>query len=304
MTAVVDTATPAVVRRTERRRPLRAGRVAAHVFLAATAVMWMAPLLWAIYTSLRPIEDTKLYGYFGIARDLNFSNFTQAWQQAEMFKYFINSLIIAVPAVLFTLLLASFVAFVVSRFSFRFNITLLIIFTASNLLPPQVLIAPLFHVYKRIPLPQWLSSSELVYDSHIGVIAINIAFQTGFCAFVLSNYMKTIPHELTEAALVDGASVWRQYWQVIMPLTRPALAALATLEFTWVYNDFFWALAFMSTGEKKPITAALANLRGVFFINNNLIAAGSLMAAVPTLIVFFALQKHFVSGLTLGANKG
>jgi multiple sugar transport system permease protein len=264
----------------------------------------MAPLLWAMYTSLRPIEDTKIRGYFSIAGELGFGNFSQAWTQGGMGKHFVNSLIIALPAVFLTLLLASYVAFVVSRFSFRFNIAMLIVFTASNLLPPQVLIAPLFHAYRRVPLPAWLNESEQLLNSYIGVIAINIAFQMGFCAFVLSNYMKTIPHELTEAAFVDGASVWRQYWQVIMPLTRPALAALATLEFTWVYNDFFWALAFMSSEDKKPITAALANLRGVYFINNNLIAAGSLMAAIPTLIVFFALQKHFVSGLTLGASKG
>jgi multiple sugar transport system permease protein len=116
--------------------------------------------------------------------------------------------------------------------------------------------------------------------------------------------MQTIPTELTEAALVDGASVWRQYWQVILPLTRPALGALATLEFTWVYNDFLWALVLMSTGDKYPVTSALNNLRGQFFTDYNLLAAGSVLVALPTLIVFFVLQKQFISGLTLGANKG
>ncbi len=86
------------------------------------------------------------------------------------------------------------------------------------------------------------------------MILIHVAFQFGFCAFVLSNYMKTLPHELTEAAMVDGAGVWRQYWQITMPLCRPALAALATLELTWIYNDFFWALVLMHTGDKLPIT--------------------------------------------------
>ena len=104
--------------------------------------------------------------------------------------------------------------------------------------------------------------------------------------------------------MVDGASVWRTYWTVIMPLTRPALAALATLEFTWIYNDFFWALVLMCTGDKRPITSALNNLEGQFFTDNNLIAAGAIMVAIPTLIVFFALQKQFISGLTLGSTKG
>jgi multiple sugar transport system permease protein len=98
--------------------------------------------------------------------------------------------------------------------------------------------------------------------------------------------------------------VWRQFWKIILPLCRPALAALATLEFTWIYNDFFWALVLMRTGEKRPIVSALSNLEGVFFKDNNLIAAGALLAALPTLIVYFALQRQFVRGLTLGATKG
>ena len=116
--------------------------------------------------------------------------------------------------------------------------------------------------------------------------------------------MKTLPIELNEAAFVDGASVWRIFWQVTLPLTRPALAALAVLQVTWMYNDFFWALILMRTGAKYPITSALNNLKGQFFTDNNLVAAGAIMVALPTLIVFFVLQKQFVRGLTLGSTKG
>jgi multiple sugar transport system permease protein len=133
---------------------------------------------------------------------------------------------------------------------------------------------------------------------------IHVAFQTGFCTFVLSNYMKTLPKELGEAATVDGASVWRQYATIIMPLCRPALAALATLEFTWIYNDFFWAVVLVPTGDKRPITSSIANLSGQFIVDNNLIAAASVLIALPTIIVYLVLQKQFISGLTLGANKG
>ena len=136
------------------------------------------------------------------------------------------------------------------------------------------------------------------------MILINVVFQTGFCVFVLSNYMKTLSRELTEAALADGASVWRIYRSIILPLCRPALAALATLEFTFVYNDFFWSLLLMKTGDKRPITSALNNLQGQFFTNTNLLAAAALLAAIPTILVYLALQKQFVSGLTLGSTKG
>jgi multiple sugar transport system permease protein len=195
------------------------------------------------------------------------------------------------------------VAFGVSRYSWRFNLALLMLFTAGNLLPPQVIIIPLYRLFKMIPLPLWVSGSGSLYDTYFGLIIINVAFQTGFCTFVLSNYMKTIPHELSEAAMVDGASVWRQYWQVILPLCKPAMAALATLQFTWVYNDFFWAVA-LANGPRRPITSALNNLKGTFFVDYNLIAAGSLLIALPTLIVYLLLQRQFISGLTLGSTKG
>ena len=109
---------------------------------------------------------------------------------------------------------------------------------------------------------------------------------------------------LDESAELDGASVWRQYWQMTMPLVRPALAALATLEVTWIYNEFFWATVLISDFNKLPMTSALNNLRGQFFTDTNLVAAGSVLVALPVLVVFFALQKQLVSGLTLGSTKG
>ncbi|CAM5638870.1 Carbohydrate ABC transporter permease OS=Streptomyces alboniger OX=132473 GN=CP975_31465 PE=3 SV=1 [Streptomyces alboniger] len=202
-----------------------------------------------------------------------------------------------------TLFLSSCVAFYVSRFDFRVNLFLLLVFTAGNLLPQQVIITPLYRLYLLIDLPGITTSGKL-YDSALGLVLIHVAFQSGFCAFVLSNYMRSLPHELTEAALVDGASVWRLYWQIVLPLCKPAMAALATLLSIWIYNDFFWAIVLISTGENMPITSALNNLSGQYFTDPNLVAAGALLTAIPTLIVYFALQRQFVSGLTLGANKG
>jgi multiple sugar transport system permease protein len=284
-------------RRRKSRRPLLYG------FLSVMALVWLFPVLWALLNSFRDYDYTSQHGYVSFG-GFTLHNYTKAWQQGDFTRHFINSAIITIPSVTITLLLASCVAFVVARFSFWFNIPLLVLFTAANLLPPQALLVPLFTVYTKIHVPFWFSDSGELYDSYWAVIITHIAFQTGFCAFVLSNYMKTLPKELSEASLVDGAGVLRQFVQIILPLCRPALAALATLEVTWIYNDFFWAVAFMSTGEKYPITSSLQNLRGQFFTDYNLLSAGSVLVAIPTLIVFFVLQKQFVSGLTLGANKG
>ena len=213
---------------------------------------------------------------------------------------------IVIPSIVLILFFSSTMAFAVSRFSWRFNVALLLLFTAGNLLPAQVIFQPLFQMFKATPWPDLLSDTDpgSLLGTKIAVIIVHVAFQTGFCTFVLSNYMKTIPKELGEAALVDGASVSRQFFQIIMPLCRPVLAALATLEFTWLYNDFFWAVVLINQGDERPITSSIANLGGQFFSNDNLIAAASMIVAMPTLIVYLALQRQFIGGLTLGANKG
>jgi multiple sugar transport system permease protein len=287
-----------------KKKGLKPRRVALHGFLIFISLLWLFPLVWCVYTSFRPYGETAKNGYVSIAQTLTLDNYFNAWDQGNIPQFFFNTIVILVPAVIVVLLLASAIAFAVSRFSFRFNLFLLMLFTAGNLLQAQVIITPLYRMYLALPLPAPLSTNGVWYDQYFGIMMIHIAFQLGFCTFVLSNYMKTLPKELTEAALVDGASVLRTFWQVILPLCKPPLAALATLEFTFIYNDFFWALVLMFTGNKRPITSALNNLQGQFFSDNNLLAAGAIIIAAPTLIVYFILQRQFIRGLTLGSTKG
>jgi multiple sugar transport system permease protein len=284
--------------------PRRAGRIAAYGLMIGASALWVIPLLFALYISFRPYSETSQYGYVSLPHHLTLGNYLSAWRQADLPRFFINSVEITVPAVILTLFLASMVAFVVVRADIKINVALLLLFTAGNLLPQQVIITPLYRLYLLIPLPGFISANGLLYDSIAGLIVINVAFQTGFCVFVLSNYMRTIPAEMYEAAQVDGASTWSRYWRLTLPLCRPALAALATLLTTWIYNDFFWAITLMVSGSKRPITSALANLQGQFVSNQNLIAAAAVMAAIPTLVVYILLQKQFIAGLTLGATKG
>ena len=308
-------AAPALAR--ENRRSIRPRRIALYAFLTFMAVTWLFPLLWAIYTALRPLSDTTKNGYITFTGILNLDNFAAAWTRGQIPQYYLNSLIVAVPSVILTLFIASMVAFAVSRFNWRFNVLALMIFTAGNLLPAQVIIVPLYRLYNLVlGLPDLLnlhigtvtvpilSDNGRLYDQYIGIILIHVVFQTGFCVFVLSNYMRTLSKELTEAALADGAGVFRIYWNVILPLCRPALAALATLEFTFIYNDFFWALLLMKSGDRRPATTAINNLQGQFFTDTNLLAAAALLVAIPTILVYIALQRQFISGLTLGSTKG
>ncbi|MEV0097212.1 carbohydrate ABC transporter permease [Streptomyces sp. NPDC050738] len=296
----VDVATP--VKPAARRR-IRPGRFGVHVFLMAVSLAFVAPLLLAVYASLRPYDETSRDGYLSLPKHLSFDYYKQAFNDSGMMKYFVNTLMIAVPGVILALFFASFVAFAVSRLRLKGGIVLLMLFTAGNLLPQQVIVTPLYVVFNKIPLPYWMSDSMTMFDSYWAVVAVQVGFQMGFCVFVLANFMRTLPQEILEAAIVDGAGVWTQYWRITLPLCRPALAALGTLQFTWMYNDFLWALVFMSDGDKLPITSALNNLRGQFFTDYNLLAAGSVIVALPTLVVFLLLQRHFIAGLTLGSSK-
>ena len=274
-----------------------------YTFVAVLALLWLFPVLWAVLNSFRDYNYTSEHGYASLG-GWTLDNYQEAWSRGNFGLYFTNSAIITVPAVVLTLALASSVAFVIARFSYRFNLTLLALFTAANLLPPQALLIPVYRMFRDIPLPYALSTSGNMLNSFVGLILVNTAFQVGFCTFVLSNYMKALPKELYEAAEVDGASVFRQFWQITLPLCRPALAALAVLEVTWIYNEFFWATVLLQDSSMFPITSSLNNLRGQFFTDNNLVAAASVFVALPTLIVFFVLQRQFVAGLTMGATKG
>jgi multiple sugar transport system permease protein len=302
-TTLAETATAEPRHQSPAPQRSRGRRTVMHVFLASMAILWLFPIFYAVLSSLRTYEYTQQHGYLSLG-GWTFDNYRNAWSQAEFTQHFVNTIFITVPAVVLTLFLSACMGFVLARFSFKLNLTLLGVFLAANLLPQQALLIPLFRMFRAIEVPTWMSDSGTLLNSYWALILVNTAFQTGFCTFVLSNYMKTLPKELYESAQVDGASVLRQFFQITLPLCRPPLAALATLEVTWIYNEFFWATVLLQTGDKFPITSSLNNLRGQFFTDNNLVAAGSVVVALPPLIIFFILQKQFVSGLTLGATKG
>jgi len=282
----------------------KAGARIAVGILSFFSLFWVLPILFTILQSFRPYGDVLKNGPVSFPRHLTFSNYYNALVESKMWRFFFNSVEVAVPAVVITLFLASMIAFVLSRYESKFSVPLLMLFTAGNLLPPQLLFIPLFRLYLKIPVPHFINSNGVLYDTQIGLILVHIAIQVGFATFVLTNFLRTIPKEISESALVDGANVWNHFFRIILPLLRPALASLGVLMTTWIYNDFFWSIVLLKSGNKRPITAALSNLQGEFNTDYDLLAAGAVLAFIPTLIVFFALRRHFVGGLTLGSTKG
>ena len=173
------------------------------IFIGFFALVWLFPIAWTFWTSLRPYQDIIESGVFSWPENLNFNNYTEAFRLMNITQYMANSFIVAIPAVFLTLFFGSLMAFVVTRYSFRFNLYMLLLFTAGNLLPVQLVYAPLFKMY--IWFGDLFGQRNLIYDQYWGLILVHVAFQVGFATFVLSSYMKTIPKEISESALVDGA---------------------------------------------------------------------------------------------------
>ncbi len=268
-------------------------KVVLFFILVLLALLWLIPIITTVVTSLRTNDDILSRGFWALPEELVFSNFRTAWQRGGLSKFLPNSFIITIPSLVLTLFFSSLSAYALARFRFRANRWIYFLFVGGMMLPFQVLLLPVFRLTDFLGL----------YDTYWGLIAFHTAFQMGFCTFVLRNYMVTVPIQIFEAARIDGCNEFRIWWQIMMPLTIPALAAIATLEFTWIFNDYLLAIVLVRSEEHMPVTAGLASLQGQFIMDWTVIVSGALLAAIPTIIVFIFLQRYFIEGLTLGSSK-
>jgi multiple sugar transport system permease protein len=264
-----------------------------HTGMIALTVLWLGPIAWVILTSIRSFDDIAANGVGSLPRSFTLDTYRQSWTDGGEMRALINSLVVTIPAVLLSLLLAAMAAFALSRYRIPGRRVILLVMLAGNLLPPQILL---------IPVSRFTELTG-VYDTLPALIAVHVGFGLGFYTFVLHGFMRDLPGEIQEAATIDGAGVAQVFARVILPLTRPALAALGALSFTWIFNDLLWAITTIRTDDKLPVTPALLALQGQFVSSWNVIAAGTVIAAVPTVAVFIAFQRHFVSGLAVGAVK-
>tara|TARA_B100000809_G_scaffold132784_1_gene130559 strand:- start:523 stop:1374 length:852 start_codon:yes stop_codon:yes gene_type:complete len=269
-------------------------RCSYRIILYVVLIVWLLPLIGVFLTSFRSLADINSGNYWGWPTEFALvENYTQVFTVTPMIQYFFNSLVITIPTVVGTLTLSSLAGYSLAKHRFRGNFLIFALFIAGNFVPAQILMIPVRNLTLNLG----------VYDTKMGLILFHTAFQTGFCTFFLRGFIKEIPHELVESARIEGASEFRVYWNIILPLLLPALAALAVLEFTFIWNDYFWALVLVQGDEARPITLGIQALRGRWTASWHLISAGSIVAALPPVIMFFMLQKHFISGLTMGAIK-
>lgn len=259
-------------------------------------ILWLLPLLAIVSTSMRPGSDISSGNYWGIpSRFAMVENYVEVFNPARspMLRYFINSTLITLPAVFFSIFISAMAGFSLAIYKFKGRIALFAMFIAGNFIPFQILMIPVRTMFVKMGL----------FDTISGLVLFHTAFQTGFATFFLRNFIAELPFSLIESARVEGATEIRIFFSIMIPLLRPALASLGVLLFTFIWNDFFWALTLVQSDKARPITFGLSALKGQWLISWNLIAAGSVIAALPSVLVFFILQRQFIQGLSFGGIK-
>jgi multiple sugar transport system permease protein len=264
------------------------------VALPIALILWLLPLLGVAMTSLKPSSDLAAGNYFGLPSQIAFWNYADVFNNSPIGQYILNSFKVTIPTVIGAVAISCLSGFALAVYRFRMNLLIFFLFVAGNFVPFQILMVPV----------RDLTVSTGLYNTITGLALFHIAFQSGFCTLFMRNFIKGLPFELIESARVEGVSEFRIFWYIVLPLMRPAIAALSVLVFTFIWNDYFWATVLTTSAETQPVTAGLYSLNGQWIAQWQLVSAGSIIAAMPPVLMFFLMQRHFIAGLTLGATKG
>jgi len=276
----------------KKARPLHRSLLV-HGFILAVLVIYAAPIIGVLLTSLQTDPEIAARGVWHIPENATLDNFVDVWVNSPTVRYLINSFMVAIPATAISVLGGILLGYVFSQFKFPFAELLFLVVIAGMFFPPQAMLIPLFRLFNEIGL----------IDTLYPMIIVHVALGMSITTLLMRNFMSALPSGLREAAIVDGAGEWSVLFRVIVPLTLPALAVLATLQFTWIWNDFLWPLIFTRSEEAKTIMAGIEALKGQYSVAWSSQAAMAIIASTPTIVVFIVFQRYFISGLTMGSMK-
>ncbi len=272
----------------------RAAQISYQAFLPVVLIIWLLPLVAVAVFSMKPDADFTNGNYWGLPSSFElFNNYGKVFFESNMPRYLLNSLLITIPTVIGAVALSCMAGFALGVYRFKGNLLIFFMFIAGNFVPFQILMVPV----------RDLTIDLNLYDTKTGLVLFHVAFQTGFCTLFMRNFIRALPFPLIEAARVEGISEWRIFLYVVLPLMKPALAALAVLIFTFIWNDYFWAVVLTQGPDAQPVTAGITEFNSQYRAAYHLMSAGSIVAALPPVAMFFLMQKHFIAGLTLGAVK-
>ena len=289
-----------------RQRPGRRGvdlaklrRLVARALLYVGLLVWLViaayPFLWVVTSSLKSVEE-YVTDPMGLPKVYRFDHWTFAWKQMRFQRYFLNSLFVSATSVVGSLLLSSTAAFAFARFKFRFSALLWGFVMFSFLLPGSTGLYPLVIFAQKVGL----------YGSLWALIVIYSAGSVPWNAFFLRGYMETIPRELEEAAIIDGAGAWQVFWRIIIPLSGPALSTMAVFAFLGAWGDFILPIMLAKSDELFTVTVGtlFLTVSGRGASDPTVVASGLLISILPCVLIYILLQRYVVEGLSAGALKG
>jgi raffinose/stachyose/melibiose transport system permease protein len=277
-----------------RRRLQRWGPRLLAVIMAVAALIWLLPLIVVIVTSLKPASGLVDMRPLQLPHDLEFSNYVQAWKQASMSTYLVNSAMICLIKVPLGLAISAATAFGLSRFRFRMRRPLLVVVIAGSMVPLQVPLIPLFTMLLRVNL----------LNTYTGLILAYIAFGLPFQVIFLTAFFNQVPKEIEEAARIDGCPPWKFFLRVLLPLSKPIIASLVILDFVATWNEFPIALTVLQNSQLWTVPLGLMSFSGTFSSQYTLISAAMVIAAIPVIVLYVTLQRYFERGFVAGSVKG
>jgi alpha-glucoside transport system permease protein len=285
---------------TEKRKP----HILITIIMAIIAIAWLFPLLGLLITSFRSKADVDATGWWTVflnpfGQDWTFDAFAQAWTALDAGTTFWNSVAVTVPATILPVMIAAMAAYAFTFFEFRGKEIYFAVILALMVVPIQIAVIPILQLFV------WFGNTTgiQIIGQYPAAWIVHATFAMPLAIYILRNYMQTLPNSLIEAARVDGASHFQIFWRLIVPMSVPALASFAIFQFLWVWNDFFVAYLFIQSGPNQVLTQGLYTLLGQYGQGWQRVAAGSFITLVVPLVIFFALQRFFVRGLTAGSVK-
>ncbi|MFF8646202.1 MULTISPECIES: carbohydrate ABC transporter permease [unclassified Streptomyces] len=269
----------------------RAGSIATHAALSLGALVMVFPFLWQLLTALKTLAETSRVPPTFLPDDWNRESFEKVFTALPFREMLTNSVLNTVGRTLGQLVFCSLAAYAFARMRFRGRNVLFALFLSVLMVPSSLLVLPQYDIIQSLGL---LNSAPALFLP---------GMFSAFGTFMLRQFFLTLPMELEEAARIDGAGSFRIFWSIMLPLIRPALAALAVITAMWSWNDLLWPLVVNTDPSTMPISAGLTSLEGQFETNYPVMMAGSLIASLPMLLVYVFLQRHFVQSVALSGSK-
>jgi multiple sugar transport system permease protein len=267
-------------------------RLLLYAALAAGAALTLVPLVWMVSASFMPTGQASALPPRLLPEEVTLAHYADLFTRLHVARYFLNSTLIAVAVTLLSLLLNSMAGYAFAKFRFKGRDRLFKLLLGALVIPAQVAMLPLFLLLKQLG----------VINTYWGVILPGMASIFGI--FLIRQYALSIPGSLLDAARIDGAGEFRIYWSLVLPLIKPILVTLAIFTFMGTWNDFMWPLIVLTDNDMYTLPVALAILSGEHVQDLELMMAGSVLTVLPVLVVFIALQRYYLEGITLGSVKG